>query len=265
MCQSAFAGKDGENEIVRLLASRTYERIPPAAPLFTPFVAAGFFIGLSTAVLQAPFDPYLPWVFMGEELLLSIRLWTTGNDFFSPTTNVVGHTYAAVRTGQPKFWEALARRYNAPGVHNSLQYLVLRRIKRICGYGADTREPDEYTEVPSLMEGLGEGRTSGSRRKGKRSSSGSSGSSDSSGSSGSSGGNGGGGGGGGGGGSYYGLGQARTGGAYLSIVGLDLDRKQSITQSWCVEGEPPPGYRQHEEKHNMHELEKAAAAGWVPQ
>jgi hypothetical protein len=139
MCQATFAQKDGENEVVRLSAARSYEREPPLAPLFTPFVAAGFFIGpAATVLVLAPFDPYLPFVFMGEgallysallysallysallysallhpeELLLSMRLWTHGNDLFSPTSSVVGHTYGGARQGQPKFWESLARQY----------------------------------------------------------------------------------------------------------------------------------------------------------
>ena len=66
-----------------------------------------------------PFDPFLPWVFMGEEILFGARLWTHGWDLFSPTTNVIGHQYTVPSV--PRFWESLGRVYNAPGIHNALQ------------------------------------------------------------------------------------------------------------------------------------------------
>ena len=56
---------------------------------------------------QVPFDPLLPWIFMGEEISMSARLWTSGYDIFSPTTNVLNHYY--VRRHYPKFWESVNR------------------------------------------------------------------------------------------------------------------------------------------------------------
>ena len=52
-----------------------------------------------------PFDPFLPWIFMGEEIIMSTRLWTSGYDIFSPSQSVVGHMYG--RQHQPKFWETV--------------------------------------------------------------------------------------------------------------------------------------------------------------
>jgi hypothetical protein len=49
---------------------------------------------------QVPFDPFLPWIFMGEEISMSARLWTAGYDIFSPTVNVLNHYY--VRRHYPK-------------------------------------------------------------------------------------------------------------------------------------------------------------------
>ena len=56
---------------------------------------------------QVPFDPFLPWIFMGEEISMSARLWTAGYDIFSPTINVLNHYY--VRRHYPKFWESVNR------------------------------------------------------------------------------------------------------------------------------------------------------------
>lgn len=59
---------------------------------------------------------------MGEEIIMSTRLWTSGYDIFSPTQAVVGHIY--VRRHKPKFWESVHRAFS-PGVHNPLQ---VRRV-----------------------------------------------------------------------------------------------------------------------------------------
>jgi hypothetical protein len=55
---------------------------------------------------------------MGEEIILSSRLWTAGYDIFSPIQSVVGHIY--VRRHKPKFWESVHRAFSF-GVHNPLQ------------------------------------------------------------------------------------------------------------------------------------------------
>mmetsp|Transcript_35981 Transcript_35981/g.36419 ORF Transcript_35981/g.36419 Transcript_35981/m.36419 type:complete len:150 (+) Transcript_35981:46-495(+) len=78
-----------------------------------------------------PFDPFLPWIFMGEEIIMSTRLWTSGYDIFSPSQDVVGHMYA--RHHKPKFWESVHRAFS-DGVHNSLQMMVLDRVKYQLGY-----------------------------------------------------------------------------------------------------------------------------------
>lgn len=60
---------------------------------------------LSSLVIEVPFDPFLPWIFMGEEIIMSTRLWTAGYDIFAPSQSVVGHMYN--RPHQPKFWETV--------------------------------------------------------------------------------------------------------------------------------------------------------------
>ena len=40
---------------------------------------------------EVPFDPELPYLFDGEELLYSARLWTSGYDLFAPVANAVFH------------------------------------------------------------------------------------------------------------------------------------------------------------------------------
>ena len=56
-----------------------------------PYVAAGFFVAPSSFLAEMPFDPFLPWVFMGEEIMLSTRFFTHGYDIFAPSENILAH------------------------------------------------------------------------------------------------------------------------------------------------------------------------------
>jgi Glycosyltransferase (GlcNAc) len=86
---------------------------------------------------EVPFDPFLPWIFMGEEIIMSTRLWTAGYDIFSPAQSVVGHIY--VRRHKPKFWESVHRTFTM-GVHNPLQMMILDRVKYQLGYPEAARD-----------------------------------------------------------------------------------------------------------------------------
>ncbi len=78
-------------------------------PTKTGFIGAGFVFGPSKFLSDVPFDPNLPYLFVGEEILLSARFYTNGYDIFSPNENIVFHKYE--RKGEPKFWEDI--RYNS--------------------------------------------------------------------------------------------------------------------------------------------------------
>jgi hypothetical protein len=84
-----------------------FDHTTPDVPRYAPFVAAGFFFSPANFLYEVPFDPFLPWIFMGEEISMSARLWTSGYDIFSPTINVLDHYY--VRRHYPKFWESVNR------------------------------------------------------------------------------------------------------------------------------------------------------------
>lgn len=55
------------------------------------------------ALYDVPFDPYLAYLFFGEELLFSVRLWTAGYDIYAPAHPFAIHHYE--RKGKPKYWE----------------------------------------------------------------------------------------------------------------------------------------------------------------
>lgn len=107
MCDSEFAAAQIEWQIIRLGSSLAFDRKIPDKPRYAPFVAAGFFFSYADFLYEVPFDPFLPWIFMGEEISMSARLWTSGYDIFSPTVNVLNHYY--VRRHYPKFWESVNR------------------------------------------------------------------------------------------------------------------------------------------------------------
>ena len=71
-------------------------------PRMTPYMAAGFVFSHSDLLQEVPFDPKLPYLFVGEEILHSIRAYTHGWDMFTPTENIVFHEYT--RADKPKIW-----------------------------------------------------------------------------------------------------------------------------------------------------------------
>jgi [Skp1-protein]-hydroxyproline N-acetylglucosaminyltransferase len=107
LCDSEFAAAQIEWQIIRLGTSLPFDKSIPAVPKYAPFIAAGFFFCSADFLHEVPFDPFLPWIFMGEEISMSARLWTSGYDIFSPTSNVLNHYY--VRRHYPKFWETINR------------------------------------------------------------------------------------------------------------------------------------------------------------
>lgn len=131
MCDSGFADSQIEWKIIRLGTSMPFDKKLRKEPAYAPFVAAGFYFIEGQFLHEVPFDPFLPWIFMGEEISLSARLWTHGYDIFSPTINVLNHYY--VRRHYPKFWESVNRFFKRP-IHNELTEMVLKRCKCMLGY-----------------------------------------------------------------------------------------------------------------------------------
>jgi len=86
---------------------------------------------------------------MGEEIIMSSRLWTSGYDIFSPNESVVGHMY--VRRHKPKFWESVHRAFTN-GIHNPLQMLVLDRVKYQLGYPEAARDMLSVKSILTAVE-----------------------------------------------------------------------------------------------------------------
>lgn len=69
----------------------------------TPYVAAGFMLSSYTLLDDVPYDPNLDFLFVGEEIGHSIRIWTSGYNIYTPSENIVFHEYE--RKGKPKVWD----------------------------------------------------------------------------------------------------------------------------------------------------------------
>lgn len=111
---------------------KTYKHIPEYQsyiqaktnnPRLTFIIAAGFLFMPQQAVIDVPFDPYLPYLFMGEETLLAARLWTSGYNIYSPNINIVYHDYT--RKDEPKVWnDNISFNTNNKDVIKKVSYLL---------------------------------------------------------------------------------------------------------------------------------------------
>jgi hypothetical protein len=135
LCNCEFSTNDVEDHILRINSGRGY-RGDEVSPTQIPFVAAGFFFVPSSFLRDVPFDPYLPWCFMGEEIMLSMRAWTHGWDVYAPRKNWIAHQYRPGRMGLPKFWGSVGRLFGrpGPGFSNVLQERLIKRVKFLVGY-----------------------------------------------------------------------------------------------------------------------------------
>lgn len=67
------------------------------------FSGAGMMCMPGRAIVDVPYDPYLSYLFFGEEIVHCARLWTAGYNFYGPTVAFVVHHYG--RGEKPHFWD----------------------------------------------------------------------------------------------------------------------------------------------------------------
>jgi [Skp1-protein]-hydroxyproline N-acetylglucosaminyltransferase len=108
LCTCEFSQSDVESDIIRINTGVGYHG-DEEHPTQIPFIAAGFFFTEASFLVDVPFDPYMPWCFMGEEIMLSMRAWTHGWDIYAPRKNWIAHQYRPGRMGLPKVSNAHIR------------------------------------------------------------------------------------------------------------------------------------------------------------
>ena len=131
-------------------------------PTQMAFLGAGFFFTSAEFLVDVPFDPFLPWLFMGEEIALSIRAWTSGWNIYAPRKNLIGHQYRPISMGTPHYQDTLGRFFHRPGLVSRAQEQIRNRIKYMLGY-PKLLEGKNLTKQESLLEaehyGLGKERS----------------------------------------------------------------------------------------------------------
>lgn len=101
-----------------------------------PFLAGGMIFGPGRLFQEVRLDPGLDYLFVGEEVLLSARLFTHGWDLFTPSENVVLHHYE--RKDGPRFWQDITG-------YRAQQMKTLNRVKSLLGLqNPDISLSDEY-------------------------------------------------------------------------------------------------------------------------
>ena len=123
-----------------------------------PWVAGGFLFSSATIFRDVPFDPHLPYVFDGEEVLYSMRLWTHGYNLYSPPRGLCFHIYG--RPKAPKVWSEFMFWYTLQDqVRPRIQFFLQSHIKDQPNVivPADTR--NAYVVVDSSRYGIGKQRT----------------------------------------------------------------------------------------------------------
>lgn len=101
-------------------------------PQRNAFIAGGMMFCDSRFLKEVPFDPDLPFLFVGEEIMTSARAWSWGWDVFTPNLNIVYHFYT--RSNEPKIWDKPD--YSDQPAHTKVQ-AILRLI--------DTQVPKELS------------------------------------------------------------------------------------------------------------------------
>lgn len=119
------------------------------SPPYTGFIAAGFFFSHGSIVAAAPPDPFLPFIFMGEEIAITLRSWTAGFDIYGPSVDVVSHEY--VRSHSIKFWESVGIVFDNGGLHNAISALIIPRIQHLVGFPEALR-PDQVKPSDLLVK-----------------------------------------------------------------------------------------------------------------
>lgn len=114
-------------------------------PIRSAFCAAGFLFGPSKLIQEIPYDPMI--YFSGEEISLSLRLWSWGWDIFAPNRHVLWHLWD--KSSRPSHW-------NDNPDFGVLQARGHKRLRHMLGID-HSDDPDALRELDRY--GLGNVRT----------------------------------------------------------------------------------------------------------
>eukprot|EP01062_Namystynia_karyoxenos_P073168 TRINITY_DN70007_c0_g1_i1.p1 TRINITY_DN70007_c0_g1~~TRINITY_DN70007_c0_g1_i1.p1 ORF type:complete len:716 (+),score=223.14 TRINITY_DN70007_c0_g1_i1:77-2224(+) len=101
-------------------------------PRHSSFIAAGFYAAHSSFMHKFDFDPFMPYLFMGEEICLTARFWTHGFDIYAPAVDIVRHEY--IRKEAMKYWESVDLVFSRSNMHNDLVSIIIPRVQHVVGF-----------------------------------------------------------------------------------------------------------------------------------
>lgn len=109
MCVAEFEGRGGTRHL-RFGQQPEGPSGIHGQPTLHPFWAAGFSFARGHFVIQVPYDQYLPMIFQGEEISMTLRGYSYGYDYYAPENGVCYHMYAVKENKErrekvPLFWE----------------------------------------------------------------------------------------------------------------------------------------------------------------
>ncbi|CAE7861434.1 gnt1 [Symbiodinium microadriaticum] len=90
LCADTFGDAQKDDPFLRIKTRQCrtdFRKKPPPSLFWT----ARFAFSRGDVVKDVPYDPHLEYVFFGEEIGMSARLWTAGWDFFHPTQELAYH------------------------------------------------------------------------------------------------------------------------------------------------------------------------------
>ncbi|SYZ62403.1 Glycosyltransferase_(GlcNAc) (plasmid) [Leishmania braziliensis MHOM/BR/75/M2904] len=123
-----------------------------------PWVAGGFLMAFGTIFRDVPFDPHLSYIFDGEEVLYSMRLWTHGYNLYSPPRGVCFHIYG--RQEAPKVWSESALWYNLQNrVRSRIQFYVQAHLLHAEKVLVPANSTNPFVVMDSSRYGMGKQRT----------------------------------------------------------------------------------------------------------
>lgn len=143
MCQSFF-NKRGMLSFLgsNVMKHTGYEK--------NPYIAAGFIFAEGSFLRDVPFDPYLDFIFVGEEILLSARAFTAGYDTYTPSEDIVYHLYT--REGEPKIWTD--KTYTDTIAHDKIKIIMKLKKGDASVYGryglGNKRTIEEFYEFAGI-------------------------------------------------------------------------------------------------------------------
>lgn len=120
-----------------------------AKPILVYAVPGNLVVFPGEALYKVPFDPFISFLFFGEELLYSVRLWTNGYNLYAPSKPWCSHHYG--RQGKPRFNKDIA-------VAETCKRRAEKRCQFILGLCPLSDVPEEY-RVEVSRYGLGRARS----------------------------------------------------------------------------------------------------------